>query len=160
MFLEFFLRPFFAVKAHALHFVTAVFLDRYPDEQVVTAVGMVHKVHRGHGDVVHTAKVALIPRVDMSPERDGRVPIGQFVQDVIQFLAAVGRCELVERWAEDIGVGEGKGVADFLVVALEETILDLINLITAKRAISRVQEDESVIGSIIITDYSDSEFIE
>ena len=109
---------------------------------------------------MHAAKVALIPRVDMSPERDGRVPIGQFVQDIIQFLAAVGRCELVERRAEDIGVGESKGVADFLVVALEETILDFINLIAAKSAIGRVQEDESVIGSIIIADYTDSELIE
>ena len=119
------------MQAHGLHDGIPVFLYGNPDEQVVAAVGVIHKVHRRHGDVVHTAKPALIPRMDMSPKRDGRVPVGQFVQDVIQFLAAIGRGELVHRRPEDIGVGKGKGVADLLFVTLEETILNFINLIIA-----------------------------
>ena len=109
--------------------------------------------------MVNIAKIALVPCVDMSPERDGRLPVCQFVQDIVQFLTAIGRSKLVERRAEDIGVGEGKDVTDFFLVALEDTVLNFVNLIIAKCAIGRVQEDESVIDSVIIVDYSNGELI-
>ena len=130
-FFKFLLAALFAMQAHGFHDGISVSLYGNPDEQVVAAVGVIDKVHRRHGDVVHTAKPAFIPRMDMPPERDGRFPVGQFVQDVIQFLAAIGRGELVQRRPEDIGVGKGKGVADLLFVTLEETILNFINLIIA-----------------------------
>lgn len=108
--------------------------------EIVTGIRRISLAHGVKRKVAYTAKPSVVPLVHMPVESYGSVPVGEFLEDIVQLLAGVCRRELLGAGAEYVGVGECERMAHVYAMRAQHTILYGINLNLAESAVGRVEE--------------------